>query len=246
MRLLEALPNGDFALTKDLPDNAIPPYAILSHRWENDDQEVTYGDMVKGLGRDKAGYDKIKFCGERATRDGLQYFWVDSCCIDKLNEGEHQKAIQSMFYWYRRASRCYVYLPDVSVSPCDNNDIQSWELDFRNFMVQPDLSTIRTLCLMVIAKQTTNATCRSFDSCWTFLGLVTRAAVSIDLNRQPNPPNQSAEAIREWHSGQILWSLILYLCIYIATITGKLPLISVDDLGTKQALFPFGSETTDP
>jgi hypothetical protein len=132
MRLLEALPNGGFCLTENLPDNAIPPYAILSHRWENNDQEVTYGDMVKGLGRDKAGYDKIKFCGEQATRDGLQYFWVDSCCIDKSNDGEHQKAIHSMFHWYRRASRCYVYLSDVSVSPCDNNDMQHWELDFRN------------------------------------------------------------------------------------------------------------------
>jgi hypothetical protein len=132
MRLLETLPNGDFRLTKDLPDDAVPPYAILSHRWEIDSQEVTYGDMVKGLGRDKAGYDKIKFCGAQATRDGLQYFWVDSCCIDKSNEVEHQNAIRSMFHWYRRASRCYVYLSDVSVSPCDNNDMQSWESDFLN------------------------------------------------------------------------------------------------------------------
>jgi len=132
MRLLEALPNGDFRLTENFPDNAVPPYAILSHRWESDDQEVTYGDMVKHLGRDKAGYDKIKFCGAQVTRDGLQYFWVDSCCIDKSNDGEHQKAIRSMFHWYRRASRCYVYLSDVSVSPWDNNDMQRWELDFRN------------------------------------------------------------------------------------------------------------------
>ncbi|KAK5311180.1 hypothetical protein LTR93_011809 [Exophiala xenobiotica] len=132
MRLLGTLPNGDFRLTDDLPDNAIPPYAILSHRWENDNQEVTYGDMVKHLGRDKAGYNKIKFCGAQATRDGLQYFWVDSCCIDKSNEGEHQKAIQCMFHWYRRASRCYVYLSDVSVSPGDDNHMQHWELDFQN------------------------------------------------------------------------------------------------------------------
>ncbi|OAP64881.1 hypothetical protein AYL99_00853 [Fonsecaea erecta] len=132
MRLLQALPNGCFRLTEDFPDHAVPPYAILSHRWENDDQEVTYEDMEKGLGRDKAGYDKIQFCGEQATRDGLQYFWVDSCCINKSNEGEHQRAIQSMFRWYRRASRCYVYLSDVSVSPGDNNDMQQWGLDFQN------------------------------------------------------------------------------------------------------------------
>lgn len=132
MRLLKVLPHGRFCLTENLPDNAIRPYAILSHRWENDGREVTYEDVVKGLGRDKAGYDKIKFCGEQAAKDGLQYFWVDSCCIDKSNDGEHQQAIQSMLHWYRKASRCYVYLSDVSVSPCDSNDMQCWELEFRN------------------------------------------------------------------------------------------------------------------
>ncbi|KIW15144.1 hypothetical protein PV08_05189 [Exophiala spinifera] len=132
MRLLEALTNGEFRLTETFPDNEISLYAILSHRWESDDQEVTYEDMIKGQGRDKAGYDKIKFCGEQATRDGLQYFWVDSCCIDKSNGGEYQKAIRSIFHWYRRASRCYVYLSDVFVSPYDSNDIQRWESDFRN------------------------------------------------------------------------------------------------------------------
>lgn len=88
--------------------------------------------MIKGLGRGKAGDDKIKFRGEQATRDGLPYFWVDSCCIDKSNDGEHRKAIHSMFHWYRRASRCYVSLSDVSVSPYDNNDMHHWELDFQN------------------------------------------------------------------------------------------------------------------
>lgn len=135
MRLLKLLPNGEFCLTDEFLDDAIPRYAILSHRWEDNDQEVTFEDMVHGLGQEKAGYDKIKFCGEQAVRDDLQYFWVDSCCIDKSKHGEHQKAINSMFRWYRNAIRCYVFLSDVSVSPSDINDecnSQSWELDFQN------------------------------------------------------------------------------------------------------------------
>ena len=42
-------------------------------------------DLQHGSGKSKAGYDKIRFCGEQARRDGLQYFWVDTCCIDKAN-----------------------------------------------------------------------------------------------------------------------------------------------------------------
>jgi hypothetical protein len=114
MRLLEVLPNGGFRLTKNLLDNAIPRYAILSHKWEDDSQEVTFEDMDEGSGRGKAGYKKIEFCGEQAARDGLQYFWVDSCCIKKSSDAELSESLNSMFRWYHRAEKCYVYLPDVS------------------------------------------------------------------------------------------------------------------------------------
>ena len=52
---------------------------------------------MDGTGKSKAGYDKIRFCGEQAQRDGLQYFWVDTCCIDKSNNNELSEAINSMF-----------------------------------------------------------------------------------------------------------------------------------------------------
>ncbi|KAN0087302.1 P-loop containing nucleoside triphosphate hydrolase protein [Elaphomyces granulatus] len=38
---------------------------------------------IRGL----TGYDKIRFCGEQA-RHGLQYFWIDTCCIDKSSSTE--------------------------------------------------------------------------------------------------------------------------------------------------------------
>ena len=59
----------------------VPPYAILSHTWEVDDKEVTFKDITEDTGKNKAGYDKIEFCGKQTASDGLQYFWVDACCI---------------------------------------------------------------------------------------------------------------------------------------------------------------------
>jgi hypothetical protein len=116
MRLLELQDDGDFHLTKQLLDEDLPPYAILSHIWGYDSEEVTFEDLVEGGSRQgKAGYDKIKFCGEQAARDGLQYFWVDSCCIKKSSDAELSEAINSMFRWYRCAAKCYVYLSDVSI-----------------------------------------------------------------------------------------------------------------------------------
>jgi hypothetical protein len=81
MRLLERSGAGKFILTKDfVDDDEVPLYAILSHTWVQG-EEVTFEDLTNNTGKDKPGYEKIRFCGERARHDGLQYFWVDTCCI---------------------------------------------------------------------------------------------------------------------------------------------------------------------
>jgi hypothetical protein len=77
MRLLERKSDGQFSLTKDLIEN-IPPYAILSHTWGADTEEVTFRDLMDGTGKSKTGYNKIRFCGEQTKRNRLQYFWVDT------------------------------------------------------------------------------------------------------------------------------------------------------------------------
>ncbi|KAH8647477.1 hypothetical protein BGZ60DRAFT_521339 [Tricladium varicosporioides] len=133
MRLLELTNHGEFSLTGDLVNN-IPPYAILSHTWGADAEEVTFRDLIDGTGKGKTGYTKIQFCGEQAKRDDLQYFWVDTCCIDKSNNTELSEAINSMFRWYHEAAKCYVYLSDVSTLNSNENNQSSgftWELGFR-------------------------------------------------------------------------------------------------------------------
>lgn len=92
----------------------VPQYAILSHRWGDD--EVTLQDMeaVDGRAQKKAGYAKIRRICEQALRHHLNYAWVDTCCIDKTSSAELSEAINSMFTWYRRAEICYAFLEDVS------------------------------------------------------------------------------------------------------------------------------------
>jgi hypothetical protein len=132
MRLLQLQSNGDYSLTQDFTDD-LPPYAILSHTWGIHSEEVTFHDLVHGTGKSKAGYHKIRFCGNQALQDGLQFFWVDTCCIDKSNMTELTYAINSMFRWYQNAARCYVYMSDVSTRK--QNEIsglsQSWETAFQ-------------------------------------------------------------------------------------------------------------------
>ncbi|KAK2004026.1 HET-domain-containing protein [Colletotrichum falcatum] len=88
-------------------------YAILSHAWEGD--EVTFQDMAylpKAKG--KAGFAKIaNFCEMALETEGLEYAWVDTCCIDKTSSAELSEAINSMFHWYRQADVCFVLLSDL-------------------------------------------------------------------------------------------------------------------------------------
>ncbi|KAH8755622.1 hypothetical protein F5882DRAFT_482080 [Hyaloscypha sp. PMI_1271] len=59
------------------------------------------------------GWKKIEGCCQMASRDQLEWAWVDSCCIDKTSSAELSEAINSMFRWYRDAEVCYAYLSDV-------------------------------------------------------------------------------------------------------------------------------------
>jgi len=134
MRLLRLEDDGNFSLV-DVGSKSIPRYAILSHTWGPDHEEITYKDMVKGTGKSKAGYAKIQFCGMQAAKDSLKYCWVDTCCINKSSSAELSEAINSMFQWYNKADKCYVYLPDVSFSSSIKNDTfsqQTWKSAFQN------------------------------------------------------------------------------------------------------------------
>lgn len=106
-------------------DDAVPPYAILSHTWGQD--EVTFQDLrklnsdphennyiacINGI-QSKAGFTKVKKTAEEAKRRGLGYLWIDTCCIDKTSSAELSEAINSMYRWYQESQECYAYLFDV-------------------------------------------------------------------------------------------------------------------------------------
>ncbi|KAE8442823.1 hypothetical protein EG329_002795 [Mollisiaceae sp. DMI_Dod_QoI] len=107
MRLLDATT----IRLQEFAEDKIPPYAILSHTWGND--EVSFQDMDRAKPTQKEGYVKIKYACKQALIDELEYVWIDTCCIDKRSSSELSEAINSMFQWYRNARVCYAYLVDV-------------------------------------------------------------------------------------------------------------------------------------
>lgn len=108
MRLI----NVETLQLEELLDYKTPPYAILSHTWGDDAEELTFRDIEEDR-TDKPGVGCVKLRGscQQTKKNGLRYVWIDTCCIDKANLVELSEAINSMFRWYQRASICYAYYP---------------------------------------------------------------------------------------------------------------------------------------
>lgn len=111
MRLINTttLQMKEFGAGSDLPQ-----YAILSHVWAGEEEEVSYSDMQDpDSARIKPQWHKISQ-GSRLAKDvGLNWLWIDVPCIDKSSSAELSEAINSMYTWYAHASICLAYLQDV-------------------------------------------------------------------------------------------------------------------------------------
>lgn len=96
------------------PTRKKPRYAVLSHRWTKD--EVAFSDIHPGNFINAQSHIKFRGTIQQAKRDGLEYVWIDTCCIDTQSSAEVSEAINSMYQWYQGAEYCYVYLHDIDES----------------------------------------------------------------------------------------------------------------------------------
>jgi hypothetical protein len=107
-----------FTLTRFSSSSKCPPYAILSHTWGLEADEVSFQEMILNVlspsTAEKSGYKKIvETCKLSRTLYSLKYVWVDTCCIDKTSSAELSEAINSMFTWYEQSRVCFAFLSDL-------------------------------------------------------------------------------------------------------------------------------------
>jgi len=87
--------------------------------------------MVAGKERARAkrAFTKVENTCRLAQEHGLEYCWIDTCCIDKRSSAELQEAINSMFEWYKSSKLCYAYISDVNISGNPTDNSQAEDLD---------------------------------------------------------------------------------------------------------------------
>lgn len=185
----------------NVPSHDPPPFAILSHTWGLPSDEISFEDFEAGLekARERISFTKLQYTAAQAIKDGLEYFWIDTCCIDKRSSAELQEAINSMFSWYTKANICYVYLSDVT----DINSVEGEDSQFRKARWHTRGWTLQEL----IAPRNVNF----YSHDWTFLGTkgtlytvlsdITRIKVSV-LNCDVPVSNASVAERMSWASGR--------------------------------------------
>lgn len=110
--------NVDTLKIDEFFDDDVPEYAALSHTWGCD--EASFQQWIHHPNpRDskKRGFVKVVSACQLTQREGSQYLWVDTVCIDKTSSEHMTEAINSMFQWYRGAKICYAFLEDVEYQP---------------------------------------------------------------------------------------------------------------------------------
>lgn len=110
----------------------VPKYAIVSHRWS--EEEVTFQEFLRCRGSFLAGRESgygwmkiAKACQIARDQDGLEWVWIDTCCINKESSAELSEAINSMWEYYKQADVCYVFLPDVQPIPGSGNRFATFD-----------------------------------------------------------------------------------------------------------------------
>ena len=82
MRLLDAVSiqdGGSLPRLVEFDSNHVLDYGILSHTWGM--HEIQYADIKQPKIKTWESFQKTYYGCVGALNDGLQYLWVDTCCI---------------------------------------------------------------------------------------------------------------------------------------------------------------------
>jgi hypothetical protein len=76
MRLIHAT---TLEIHEFLNESQIPPFAILSHTWEEDECTLQQmEDAVASVVSHRKGFKKIQLCCKQALKDALEWAWIDT------------------------------------------------------------------------------------------------------------------------------------------------------------------------
>lgn len=157
-------------------EEPVGEYAILSHRWTDSELDFQkYKDLDKTQLRQRnlptnrnTGFGKIQWGCFMAQKQGLQYFWIDTCCIDKTSPSELDRSIRSMFKWYQKSAVCYAYLASATepLEQLKQSDQAFFDIIDQQTRKPKDWFTRGWTLQELLAPSEMHF----FDACWAYIG----------------------------------------------------------------------------
>ncbi|KAK5710585.1 hypothetical protein LTR15_012914 [Elasticomyces elasticus] len=153
----------------------VPQYVVASHRWLVG-MEAMIDDIEHRKNTDTKGYEKVEGFAKyvREHISGVDWLWIDTCCITQHSVKEVDEAVRSMFRWYEKALICLAYMADV-VDPRDKHQFEASQWHHRGWTLQellaPPVVIFLSLEWKVIGNKISKEWTNNHKTCDIVLGL---------------------------------------------------------------------------
>lgn len=154
-------------------------YGILSHRWGGNEITFEQFDIDKLPQEDRTelsnpskpantGLSKIAWACKKARAKNIEWFWIDTCCINKEDPRERDKNLNAMYRYYGEAVMCFAYLPDVTQQPEEYSSKTKSKEPFLTSFEESEWWTRAWTLQELLAPRMANF--EFFDYCWESTG----------------------------------------------------------------------------
>jgi hypothetical protein len=125
---------------REFRGDEVPPYVTLSQTWCPG--EVLYEDLavrdtkIPWPPTHKEGWPRIQNSCTLALKDGYEFIWIETCCVDKTNSAERTEEMNSCYKWFQRCAVSYTYLVDFNITHLGLDQMRLCRWFTRSFTLQ--------------------------------------------------------------------------------------------------------------
>jgi hypothetical protein len=101
------------------------------------------------------------------------------------------------------------------------------------FLIAPNLVSLRTLCMMVLARRILASSCLELDACGPLMAVIMRSAIGIGLNVDPQHDISDSTTLFDREIRRKLWTTIALMGTSISVLTGTPFALRSSDINTQ-------------
>jgi hypothetical protein len=101
------------------------------------------------------------------------------------------------------------------------------------FLIAPNLVSLRTLCMMVLARRILASSCLELDACGPLMAIIMRMAIGIGLNVDPQHDISHSTTLFDSEIRRKLWTTIALMGTSISVLTGTPFVLRSSDINTQ-------------